>query len=1491
MASQFDLIRNRQRGEEAKMRVMERLSNPAPVSSESPSNSVFDAIRNRSIEPENSFGKPMAELQQQFGAVTPINLINAAMYDAQVNNQKNANKAAIVNKKFSQPKQTEYERRMEAIKDDPAPIRAFAGAMNKIFYDNPVGNFVSRIGHQADSVMSGGNPVTIQPDTGSKVANTAADIAGSVASVFTPTGAPVGTGPIAGTYGVADKVLTTTAAQRIEQAAANQLGKLVKPQTAQAITREALRETAAGTMQGAAFGAMTGEDDKGILSDAALGGVIGGATGAAFKAAGIGLSKLFKKNGIPEEEIAEILALPEGRKNARMAAASDRSSVVAGTDPITPEYTFDLPEATPATRAAIENAAEGRTAIQEIDLAINDLNMKYEQAVIDEYKYLKESRDTRMGRRPGSMNFDENGDFVSRTGWQSDNPQWYREFYAEHKKAPSNKDLYVLARKRVDEGFRTEVGEAPSWRAENGYDDQLAGLVAVRENLLNSVREIDPAVKLVEQPIVSQELKDIRMKPGGAKRPYRAPIEPVKPGTSQKEMHPLEREIMAKLNAGGDITNLSNDEIDFLLSPKASRTDNLRPLEAPKVDPEASPILRPGQFEEQSGIGITPFSKVGPYDSLSNETRSQLSSRLKREPVSLSGLGDRLYTYGVDDLHPLNKFDKLVEDVLEKTLSATESTHKLGLASRGADMTAKQIITDALVDSEGKVVGESLKEILSGLPKTVRSTVNSTTKSQIRKTNQHIYVDFEDYLINKHAVTRAQRGETVFDKKLNWTPEYGAQKVAEYEKLFPEFKETADRLYEFNRNMVDSWLVDTGIISPETAQAWFDANPFYVPNKRYFSTMEKRGGGVTRSKQGFGNQSVPVKGYSKTGSERKIVSPIEAMIENVDAFVKTAKRNQVMQQVVKNIQSDPEAFKDFVEVVVSPKSNDDLINKLLSGDAVDDLVNSLDNDFISLKRTSLDKDNIVRTLINGEAVHVKVNDPLLLDAVTALGPKAGNMVMDSIGWVTNKMKTLTTGANPVFSLTRNIFRDIPHAYIASKTTNNPIRFVADLADAAFQILTDGGLYQQFKRVGGGHSSSVAANRNLLAQSKRTVLGRMTPKDLGARLYYGLENVMNAVESAPRLAEFKRVSNGGVNNLQKALYEAQDLTVNFKRRGKAVVELDKIFPYMNAAIQGLDQIVRLYKNNPVQATVKAFVALTVPGAVLYAANHDDPNYQKMSNNVKDNFMLIPKGDGTFIKIAKPKELGTLFIDLPERMMRKFKEEDPAAFRGFADQLRANFLPPGIQGAAKNGGITDRMLGALGDTIAGPVADLAANRNFAGSPIVPGYLERLSPGLQSDAKTTNISRWIGEKTMDSPFEQSPKQLDYLMRQYTGVLGQLGQPLLSPGGDIGSTLSQQVTADPVFSNDLSNEFYRYKDKLDQAYANRELKKLPEWYNDPLRKQLNKISQNMSVVRKEIRSIQADEDMGNKEKREKLRNLQEKINNMADKGNEFARKYKIPY
>lgn len=1397
-------------------------------------------------------------------------------YNIEPRTQYDINKEGIDNSKIRIPFTDRYV-------DTPDFLKAPAYGMNWLTRGNPVGQAIS-------NAFAGHSGVVQRDSTGNKTVDKVTDVINDfVTPLLTPTGAPVGMGPNMGTYQAAEQALSRRAGQAAIRRTADAISRTVpriNPARANEIARAGLSETIAGPLQGVAGGLANQQDsNEEILSNALYGlgfGVVGGFGGAA-------LGQLLRRSGIPEAEINEIagdvLALPEGRGTARQAAAAGRGINAAGTDPIANPFTFELPEASAGTRAAASNAAGGRAGLREIDQAIHELDTRYNQAVIDEYKLLKQQRDNRSGVQQGQLQRDAAGDVVGRTGRISNNPRWYQEFYAANNRVPSNKDLFELARQRVDNGFADEAGQVPSWRAQNNYDEQMSGYQQARSTLAQNLREVDPALQVTDTPLVSRELKDLR-RTGTVRRPNRtAPVEEstisqqppdapsVRPGT---EVTAREMEINRRAEAGG---SLPQEDIDYLLERSAARqaaNQQPAPQSTPGPLPFGEPILRPGQFDEKSGLGISAFSRVGPYDSLRTDTRSQMVSRQHRENPGATARADKLYTALVDDLHPLNRQDQILDEVMGEKIPANERIHDLGLASRGADVISKRIITEGMVDSRGQLIegSKSLKSILEPLRPLMRR-------------NKYIYVDFEDYLLNKHAVTRIDRGEKVFRDDLNWTKEYGQQKAREYEQMFPEFAKMANDLYAFQKQMVQSWLVDTGMISQDVANAWFKENPYYVPNKRYFSELEKTGRGFGGKKRGYGNQSVPVKSYQKGGSQRPVIPPIEAIIENVDAYVKSAKRNQVMQQYIRNIEQAPDDFAPWAEVVKQPEKPENIAKIALEDGGIEEIMFRFSADFDkAMQRTQLDKDNVVRALVDGEPVHVKIKDKQLLSALTALGPEQSGKVLQLVGRLTNNMKLLTTGNNPIFTLTRNIFRDIPQAYIASKTTDNPLAFVADLVTAAVDIGRNRGAYRQFLDVGGGHASAIAADRNLLAQSKRAVLPQPPARRalLGAKDKY--ENFLNAVEAAPRLAEFKRsLKNDG--DLIAALQAAQDVTVNFKRRGALSGEVDKIFPYLNAALQGMDKTVRTYRDNPVKALVKSALAVTLPTLALYAINRDDPAYKKLNNRTKDAFLLIPRGDGTFIKIAKPQEQGTIFSDIPERLVRMLADNDPAAWRDFADRIRTTMLPPGIAGLTSERGA---VAGALGDTILGPFVDVAANESWSGAPVVPGYLDNLSPGLQADAKTTWPARKLGELTLGTPFEVSPKNVDYLARQYTGFLGQIGQPLLSSGGDLGYTLGQTMTADPVFSNDISNEFYHYKDKLDQANNDKELRELPEWYNDGLRKRMAKISKSMSKIRAQMRDVQDNDDLSNKQKRDELRKLQESINAMAEMGNGLARD-KVPY
>ncbi|GIN38373.1 LPD38 domain-containing protein [Heyndrickxia oleronia] len=823
--------------------------------------------------------------------------------------------------------------------------------------------------------------------------------------------------------------------------------------------------------------------------------------------------------------------------------------------------------------------------------------------------------------------------------------------------------------------------------------------------------------------------------------------------------------------------------------------------------------------------------KFDPDEILPN-TVDHIGTKTKRDLTNVSGLKTKAYIQAFDNLHPLQEFDKMVENVTNTKLNPSEKTYLLGLNSRGTDQISKQILTENMVNKNGDVVGKSLKDVAVQIP-----------KGKLK--------NFEDYLINKHAITRMERGEKVFPDEWQMNAQKSASKVAEYEQLHPEFKQIANDYYEFNKQLGQTWLVDTGMISQKQWDQYLEANPYYTPMNRIFKEIEKSSFS-NGAKKGFSNQSNPIK--KATGSQRKIVSPMESTIEHADNYIKSAKRNEVMQSLVRNIEKDPEAFKGIAEIVPTKETPSDIIESLHK-DGVEGLLENFNSAFN--QKTDLNKGNVVYGLIDGNKVHVKVHDPQLLEALTNLQPKAQHSVVKAVGNVTRVMKNLTTGINPVFSLTRNIWRDIPTAYVNSKTTHNPITFAKDLVSSIISVGKNDELYRSFKAVGGGHSSPISSDINLLAQSKRSILPQKGLRPLLGKGLGAIENLNNMIEAAPRLAEFKRITKNDMSYdaKMKGLYEANDVTVNFNRRGNFTKELDAFIPYMNAAVQGINKTYRSFKDQPLLTAIKGFSAITIPTVVLYAINHNNPEYNKLSNNVKDNNFLIPNGDGTFTKIPKPMELGPIFGSGVERVLRQWNDQDPEAFAKFGKTVLDNFLPPAR-------------------TILHPaLVDTTANKNYAGIPIVPGDLENLSPRYQYDSKTSEVSKKIGDI-----FNLSPKKLDYLAKSYGGVIAELGIPATTKNATIGNTLKQKVTADPVFTNDILNNFYDKKTKLDRAQADysKQGVKTKE-LNDDLRKEFNKTSREISDIRKEIKAIQIDDSLSPKEREKEIRKLQEEINEIA--------------
>jgi DNA-directed RNA polymerase subunit F len=152
---------------------------------------------------------------------------------------------------------------------------------------------------------------------------------------------------------------------------------------------------------------------------------------------------------------------------------------------------------------------------------------------------------------------------------------------------------------------------------------------------------------------------------------------------------------------------------------------------------------------------------------------------------------------------------------------------------------------------------------------------------------------------------------------------------------------------------------------------------------------------------------------------------------------------------------------------------------------------------------------------------------------------------------------------------------------------------------------------------------------------------------------------------------------------------------------------------------------------------------------------------------------------------------------------------------------------------------------------------------------------SPALQYDDNTSEIGKKLGELT-----NLSPKQLDYIIRSYTGVIGQFLLPATTKRSGAGSALQRMTTgafeADPAFSSQAITNFYAKLDEYQRTKTDRNIKEnLPSKINtmeEKMYSRMNTIASSISKTTKYINAnLKADDP--------KVKKLKEIVNTYAMK------------
>lgn len=720
--------------------------------------------------------------------------------------------------------------------------------------------------------------------------------------------------------------------------------------------------------------------------------------------------------------------------------------------------------------------------------------------------------------------------------------------------------------------------------------------------------------------------------------------------------------------------------------------------------------------------------------------------------------------------------------------------------------------------------------------------------------------DFFNYLYHVHNIDRMTLDErfgvenkTVFGETV--TADVSRQKVAKYEKANPEFKDWANDVYAYNRHL-RQMLVDGNIISRETANLWEKMYPHYVPIRRVDSKGQ--------------NISVPLD-TNKTGVSNPVKRAIGGSSDIQPVFATMAQRTEQTYRAIARNQFGIE-LKNTLGSTINSQENVTGVDE-----AVDTLVAQEDH---LLKPGAFNSNPTFTVFENGERVEFEITEDMY-DALKPAGKLLGHRIK-AVNKIGDFRRNLLTVWNPVFALYRNPIKDIQDVAVNSQ---HPVRTYLNVPYAAIQLASDtklvkaifgksvAGKYVTEYHQNGGKSNTYFDSRKNEFKAEDNIFKKTIGMPVRA-----VEEAGEFIEEIPRFAEYIASRQDG-RSIERSMLDAGRVTTNFAAGGDFTKFLNSHgFTFLNASVQGASQHVRNFreaKQQGLKGYVKVLAKYTVaglPGILLNSLMwDDDEDYEELSDYVKQNYYVVAKTeDGKFVRIPKGRTAAVM-QNAMEQMQNLVTGNDEVDFQTFYELFMNNIAPNN----------------PIENNIVAPLLQVKNNKAWYGGDLVPSRLQKLPAAEQFDESTDSISKWLSEKSKAFSDKTgldvtiSPYKLNYLLDQYSGGMGDVFLPMLTPEAESGDNSlegnflapwKKEITTDKVLNNKNPGDFYDLRDELEVKSNSRNATE-----EDAMRTMyMDSVSWDMSDLYKQKREVQ-NSDLPDDEKYEEVRKIQEQINELA--------------
>ena len=603
----------------------------------------------------------------------------------------------------------------------------------------------------------------------------------------------------------------------------------------------------------------------------------------------------------------------------------------------------------------------------------------------------------------------------------------------------------------------------------------------------------------------------------------------------------------------------------------------------------------------------------------------------------------------------------------------------------------------------------------------------------------------------------------------------------------PEFKEWAKEVYKYSDDLI-RYRVEAGLITPEFANALKKRYPHYIPTFREEGTNSKR----ARSARRNGGIVVSNAIGRAVGSDGVLLPLHTALSRKTVSTMRNAGLNQFGLALVREYDGNAKAAEKYIWNVAESEYT-----------PTEAAIES-DEDYKPVF------ENVFSVKDNGRAYDITMDEGLTA-AMKAFEPDkfASYGAAKAMKKLNDLFKAMNTAWSPWF-LIKNAVRDFQDAGFYSTDMKTWVKM---FHHAKNQIRHNGEIWQQYQALGGSYASMLDYTTGMVKE----------PKNKLGKLWARFELLQQQVEAAPRLAEFMTIlaNKGGSktvdgvktgkftqSDLMEAMLGAADITTNFARGGSVTKALNRyLVPFLNPSVQGFDKFIRNATGvRSIQAAGKLILSAAIWGILPQILNElmwwDDDEWKDIPANTKANYYLIklPEkflGSGYWVKIPKGRAvavLGTLAVYGKEKL-----DGEDVKFSDVFEVIKSNIAPTDIF----NQNIATAWTQAKLTNPDNP------GTTWYGGNIESDRLQNYRPEDRYDEKTDELSKAIGKL-----FKVSPKKINYLLDQYSGVIGDILLPLMTPATNTASKLlaapMAAFTIDTTSTNKTTGEYYDLLDEL---------------------------------------------------------------------------------